>query len=229
MVEKISRFKFDAAFQPYLVKVLNRLPADVKEKILNDKTLQLISSRSVIEIAGIYFYFDEPISHLVYLNGNILKTPEYNIIHTIAHELAHYIVGRGQTGLYEKEAEDLLIKWGFEEESKKVDYQTPFLESSGYEIGYKWALEQKDNELLSNFGEFYEPWDNGTLSAEQLQDLLYVTDVASILSPNFEPTSTDESMEQMSEPDAIIDFDLSADKGVIWGIMARVKEIKMNK
>ena len=56
MVEKISRFKFDAAFQPYLVKVLNRLPADVKEKILNDKTLQLISSRSVIEIAGIVGY-----------------------------------------------------------------------------------------------------------------------------------------------------------------------------
>lgn len=173
------------------------------------------------DTAGRYHSTPHPIQKLIILNDSILKNPEYAIIHTIVHEIAHSVIGQGETKLYEKEAEELIVKWGFEEESKKVAYAKTWLESDGYAIGYEWASKQKD---LSRFEDFYEDWNKDKLTAERLEELIYEADVTSILyemgrmeeKPNY--AATEISKNVFYDPDG------SLDHGVIWGIMGFLKK-----
>lgn len=224
MEKRLLRFKYcDSKFYPYLEKVLNRLPVEIKEDILNDKNLQIFGDREFSKLIGAYFTFDEPVTNVVYLNTSILKEPEYEIIHVIVHELAHHVAGKGKTGLPEKEAEELVLKWGFAMESEKVSYDRPILESAFYDTGYKWALNQKDQDLIDKFGEYFEDWDNDNLSQGQFEDLQCETDTTAILNEmgQFE---SDTDINGDSEKEIFTDV-VSIEKGVIWGVMGRVKEI----
>jgi len=228
MEKRILRFKnCDSKFYPYLEKVLNRLPHETKEDILNNKNLQILGNEDFLATLGMNFRFDDPITNIVYLNQIYLKEPEHSIIYTIAHELAHYVAGKGETGLYEKEAEEKMLKWGFNVEVEKRNYHRPILESFGYKAGYMWASKQKEQGLLDDFGEFFEDWDDDTLSGEQIEKLHYAVDPTSIMAEvaQFED---EDGMSEDSEKDMIID-DGFGDKGVIWGIMGRLKEIIVQK
>jgi hypothetical protein len=224
MEKRILRFKYcDSKFYPYLEKVLNRLPDEIKEDILNNKNLQVLGKKNFLLAFGIYLKFDEPITNIVYLNTSILQSPEHVIIHTIAHELAHYATGKGKTGLWEKEAEEMVLKWGFDMESEKSDYHRPILESWGYDVGYKWASKQKEQDLIDDFGPFFEDWDNDRLSVKQFEILHYKLDPISIMD-EMEQAEGDRDIRGESEEKKIMD-DGFGDKGVIWGVMGRLKEI----
>jgi hypothetical protein len=224
MENRLSRFKYcDSKFYPYLEKVLNRLPIEDKERILNDTSFQIMGGKDFRGNDGTYYPFDEPVTSLVYLNNLILTRPEYDLIHTIAHELAHHVAGKGKTGLYEKEAEELLLKWGFEDESEKVEYGNPIMESEGYKLGYEWALEQKDQHLLDSFEEYYGDWENGALSEERMNLLHYDIDPLSLLEATERIAETIGINGELSGDPAYLD------KGIIWGIMGRVKEIILNR
>jgi len=224
MEKRILRFKHcDSRFYPYLEKVLNRLPDEIKEDILNNKNLQILGNKNILIALGMHLKFDEPITNIVYLNTLFLKRPEHIIIHAIAHELAHYVAGKGKTGLREKEAEEMVVKWGFDKESEKVEYHRPILESWGYEVGYNWASKQKDQDLIDNFKEFFEDWDNDRLSGEQLEKLIYDLDPISIMA---EMGQLEGGGDTSEESDKIMIMDgVSGDKGIIWGVMGRLKEI----
>lgn len=217
-----SRFKFcDSKFYPYLEEVLKRMPNDICfREVIEDNNLEIVSIGK--KVAGQYFIFPNEIKHLIFLNENILHgLPEFHKIHTIAHEIAHKIAGVAETKLNEKEAEELLLRWGFHEEVEKVDYYRPIVESAGSKIGYNWAKKQDD---LSNFDEYFNAWNNGTLSDEIFAELLYDLDIHSIV-------AEETTFERSEIPDELnsgksYPGDTHFDKGIIYGVMKYIKETK---
>jgi hypothetical protein len=224
--KKLLRFsQCDMRFFPYVEKTLMRLPDEICRSFLDDFNFDMVSFG---EAWGRFYELPAETKKLIILNEGILKEPEFIIIHTIAHEIAHKIVGKGESGLYEKEAEELLVKWGFQEESEKADYSRTWLESEGYETGYKWAAKQSD---LEKFEEFYDEWDKGKLDEERRDQLYYEADVASILyemgqlNGKIETKTSDDPTGILIPPKTVVD-DGSLDRGVIFGIMGYLKKKK---
>lgn len=179
--KKLSRFCFcGRELYPYIKKVLLRLPEEVcYGEVLDDLDLEIISFGEYAR--GAFYPLPNTAKKLVILNESILGLPEFEIIHTIAHEIAHKVIGKGKTGLLEKEAEKLLIAWGFKKESEAVYYNAPILESMGYEMGYEWAKKQKD---LSEIEKFYDKWNRGLLRSEgwnAIANIVHPSDVIGIL------------------------------------------------
>lgn len=207
---------------PYLEKVLERIPEQIRsEEILGDPQFRIMSFDPNL-IDGTYVLFSSPANSIIVLNEKIRNYPEYQIVHTIAHELAHKITYRKGPGLWEKEAEKLIREWGFEHESELVNYHRPILESHGFDIGYAWG---KKNDL-SDYEEYYNEWNEGRLSPQRLDQLHYMTGIDSILD-EICPTDEHENVIQDSNsgtPNDTINDDGSLDKGIIYGIMHALKE-----
>jgi len=99
----------DERFHPYINKVLDRLPQDAVEKVI-DNTIVAVFDDSFY---GGHWQLDSLIEHIIILNEKLLIQPKFVILHVIAHEMAHRVIGDGESGLREKEAEELVEKWGF--------------------------------------------------------------------------------------------------------------------
>jgi hypothetical protein len=119
-----------------------------------------------------------PTSDLIILNEAILAQPEPELLHTIVHELAHMVAGSGKTGLLEKEAEDLVRAWGFEEESVAVAYEPAILESEGYQVGCQWAADQQD---LNGFEDFLDEWSLDALTTDRRSQLIELAQERGVL------------------------------------------------
>jgi hypothetical protein len=218
----------DRAFYPYIEKVLRRLPKEVRGRMLNDKSFQIISFGHL----GQYYDFEKPVKDLVILNDKILSQPEFEIIHTIAHEIAHWIRGIGKPALFEKEAEELLIEWGFKKEVEAVSYSKPILESGGYKMGYEWAKKNRNSYAIELAQEFLDKWDKGKLSTGDYDELYYHIDPASIadkmgFAEQARPTTIEEMeqfYEEHKEDKKVLFNDGSFDKGIVWGVMNFIKE-----
>jgi hypothetical protein len=227
MDSRISIFKnLDERFYPYLEKALNRLPSDVQEIILDDKSVEIIGDESFLKANGLYRKLDNQVSAIIYLNALYLKSSEDDIVHTIAHEIAHHFAGKGKSGLWEKEAEELLVKWGFLDGPEKIEYYRAIGESWGFNVGYDWANKQDEDDLLDDFEQYFDEWNEGRISGERLEQLHYLIDPSSLLdqaSPAEKVTNG-----AANKDDSFIDNG-TLDKGVIWGIMCRVKEIIQRK
>jgi hypothetical protein len=180
--ERVEQFRCNPGFHRYLIKVLKRLPEDVLyEEVLADSLLEIVSIGP--ENHGRCLSLPSPAEHLIVLNEAILQLPETEIIHTIVHELGHKVASGGKTGLREKDAEDLVKAWGFEEESKAVRYMPALLESEGYRMGYEWASRQGE---LSEFEEFYDEWYSGAFSQrryDQLTELVNAKPISKEIDP----------------------------------------------
>lgn len=214
----------DKRFYPYTEKVLNRLPEEVRNsKVLLDSKLKIISFDGTT-LYGCFVQFQSPIKHTIILNESILSKPEFDIIHTIAHELAHKVVGKGRTALGEMEAENLVAEWGFEAESKAVRYHRPILETEGFNIGYEWA---RDHDSIE-FEEFYDEWNEGRLSSDRYEHLHYTANTTSILYQMgyLEESKTLPPDGKPEVPEGNIVDDGSLDKGIIEGIMCFLREKK---
>lgn len=172
MTKRINRFKLcDLRFYPYLRRVTERLPEEVREIFLNDMSFQILTDDEVLEALVLRYEFGAPIKTLVYLNTKILMEPDHQIIHTIASEIAHHISKKKGTYVSEREVDELLIKWGFEKEVEAVRYDLMITKSKEYRIGYEWAKKQDIDDLMQHFGLFFDQWNNkglGKLSSEEL-------------------------------------------------------------
>jgi hypothetical protein len=221
MDERIKRFKqCEPRFYPHLERVLERLPADVSERVLNDKELQIIADEDLIELCVLRYRFEHPVRNIIYLNTKVLMEPEHQLIHTLAHELALYIIGEGETEEARMKAEDLLTQWGFEREIEAVRYDKAIAESDGYQTGYSWARKQSKDYLLRHFGLYFDEWNEKGLKRMSRQQLekLQSQAAAPILG----------EMAQVKEKDASAAM-LRRDEAIIAGIMAAVKEIRFEE
>jgi len=166
--ERVKQFCCDPSFYPYLIKVLDRLPEEVLYgEILGDQRLEIISIDP--RNHGRSLRLPHPTRHLIILSEALLESPDHEILHTIAHEIGHRVAGAGKTGLWEKEAEDLVRAWGFTEESKKAAYLPALFEMEGYRMGQLWASRQSD---LAEFLGFHDEWRSGSISPDRINELV---------------------------------------------------------
>jgi len=221
IAKKVSRFKFcNERFYPYIEKVLIRLPEEICfESVLDDLNFEIISFG---EALGRFYPLRTQVKNLIILNEDILKQPEFQIIYTIVHGIAHKIIGKGESELYEREAEELLVRWDFQEEVEKANYAKAWLEDGGYEIGYKWAAKQSD---LGKFEEFYDEWEQGKLDEQGWYELFYRANIDSIIAEmDTEVIKSEEKLVQTG-PKAIQNDD-SYNQSIVSGIMGFLKKKK---
>ena len=175
MDKRINRLKLcDLRFFPHLKRVIERLPEDVREDVLNDKSFQILTDDDALNASVLRYRFSDPVKTLVYLNTKILKEPEHQLIHTIACEIAHYDLSKRKTGLHSKDIDDLLVQWGFGKEVEAVRYDHAISESEGYKTGYEWAKKQNHDYLMQHFGLYFDQWNDegmGRLSGKELNML----------------------------------------------------------
>ena len=114
MDRRLKRFRAcDRRLYPYIDKVLERLPENVKEQVLNDTSFQFIS---MYEKISRFCLCDTSVKNLAMLKERILMLPEYECIFTIAYKIAQYCIEKGGPGSWRKEVENQLVSWDFEKE-----------------------------------------------------------------------------------------------------------------
>ena len=227
MTKRIDRFKLcDLRFYPYLRSVIERLPEGVREIVLNDMSFQILTDDEVLEALVLRYEFGAPIKTLVYLNTKILMEPNHQIIHTIASEIAHYILKKERTHVCERKSEHLLIEWGFEKEVEAVRYDLLISESEEYRIGYDWAKKQNADDLMQHFGLFFDQWNDkglGRLSSKELN----------MHNRKFETSPNLEDIIPFSKPGFVesdngkVPDSLSNWKAMLAGILTAVKEANL--
>jgi hypothetical protein len=221
---RIDRFKLcDLRFLPYIIRIIERLPEDVREDVLNDKSFQILTDDDALNACVLRYRFSDPVKTLVYLNTKILKEPEHQLIHTIASEIAHYVLSKRKAGLGSKDIDDLLLQWGFEKEVEAVRYDHAISESEGYKIGYEWAKKQNHDYLMQHFGLYFDQWNDegmGRLSNKEL-NLLNRKFKTDLISEDIVPLKNLELVE--SDNDRISES-LSNRMAMLAGILTAVKE-----
>ena len=121
MDKRINRFTLcDIRFHPYLVRVIERLPDEVREDFLNDTSFQLLTDDEISEVSVLRCNFSEPVRSLVFLHSKILMKPNHQIIHTIASEIAYHVLNKSGTEKQNRNIDNLLTKWGFGREVEAV-------------------------------------------------------------------------------------------------------------
>lgn len=229
MSQRIQRFKLcDLRFHPYLKRVVERLPEEVREIVLNDMSFQILTDDEIFESLILRYEFGAPIRTLVYLNTEILKEPDHQIIHTIATEIAHYIFKKlgSNTLILERKLDSLLIEWGFGKEVEAVWYEQAISESEGYKIGYDWAKKQNHDYLMQHFGLYFDQWNDkgiGSLSRKEFDMLNRKCETDPVLEdilPSNKLGFLDSDIGEI--PDS-----LSTRKTMLAGILTAVKETNL--
>lgn len=231
MDERLNRFKLcDLRFYPYLGRIMERLPEEVREIFLNDRSFQILTDDEVLEALVLRYEFGAPIRSLVYLNTKILKEPDHQIIHTIVSEIAHYLFKkRGVcTPILERKLDSMLIEWGFGKEVEAVRYDQVMSESDGYKIGYDWAKNQNLDYLRQHFGLYFDQWNDqglGSLSSKEFHRLSRKCKTDPVLEdilPSRKLGFLDSDIGEIPDP-------LSTRKSMLAGILTAVKEANLKK
>jgi hypothetical protein len=171
--QRIERFKLcDLRFYPYLKRVIERLPEEVREIVLSDMSFQILTDDEIFEARVLRYEFGAPVRNLVYLNTKILREPDHRIIHTIAFEIANYFLKNQGAHERGRKLGNLLIAWGFGKEVEAVRYDDAVSKSEGYKIGYDWAKKQDLDYLRQHFGLYFDQWNDdgiGCLSSNDIK------------------------------------------------------------
>jgi hypothetical protein len=218
MDERLSRFKFcDSWLYPYLDRIFLRLPENLREEILNNEGFQIISNATLSDICGHFFYFDQPLKFLVYLNPALVLQPDHRLECSIAMELANYVAIKEQWKGDSQRIQELLISWGFKNEVNAVCFCSAVAGSKAFKYGYEWARKQNEDYLMLHFGIYYEEWNRKGLvqmSKDRLEKLRTQVSMQRLL-----PTTVIKDEESLPEG-------ISVSEVLIEGIMSAVKELK---
>jgi hypothetical protein len=224
MDQRINRFKLcDLRFYPYLRRIIERLPKEAREDVLNDKSFQILTDDDAPNACVLRYRFSHPVKTLVYLNTKILKESEHQVVHTIASEIAHYVLSKRKTGLRSKDVDDLLMQWGFRKEVEAVRYDHAISESNGYKIGYDWAKKQNHDYLMQHFGLYFDQWNDegmGRLSNKELNmlDRKFESD---LIAEDIVPLK---NLKLVESDSGRISESLSTRMAMLAGILTAVKE-----
>jgi hypothetical protein len=225
MDERINRFKLcDLHFYPFLSGVIERLPEEVQQEVLDDKSFQILTDDDALNACVLRYRFSDPVETLVYLNTKILKESRRLITYTIASEIAHYILNKRKADLRAKDIDALLLEWGFEKEVGAARSDLMICESKGYKAGYDWAKKQNRDYLMQHFGIYYDEWNDkgiGGLPAMESETAGHLNGTDSILEKiiRLKKGEADESYrDKFTEPPSLR-------KSMLAGIMAAIKEL----
>ena len=225
----MARFRqCDSRFYPYLQRVMERLPEQVREDVISNKGFQILADESIFDTCGLRYEFDPPVQTLIYLNTKILREPEHHLIYTIALEIANDVLKTESGGADEKKSEALLIEWGFNQEVDAVRYDRALAESEKFRVGYEWAKKQSKDYLLQHFGLYFDEWNEkglARMSSRPSDSVHHDADTGAILDRMIlskkitsAESEKDESSERLASRDALM-----------AGIMVAVKEIKLSE
>lgn len=123
----------------------------------------------------------------------------------------------------QEQIEKLLEKWGEKKETNHKKHPLPVLVSLGYKIGQQWASNQKRNDLISRFEEFYYDWTNDRLTRQRYKMLYEELDPASVI------TEMSDTLNQaLVDPyiaEAMLENYHLFEKGIVWGLMSVMRKI----
>ncbi len=118
---------YDERLLGHVVDTLNRLPEEDLNVLLFDKVIRIMQPvvNTVIELNDLNLSLRDASGRitLVVFHSLLCEKPPAEITYIIAHEFAHVFLGHATNQINvdkgcEKEADRLVLKWGFEEELK---------------------------------------------------------------------------------------------------------------
>jgi hypothetical protein len=224
MDQRINRFKLcDLRFHPYLAGVIERLPEQVRNEVLDDTGFQMLTDDDALKACVLRYRFSEPVKTLVYLNTNLLKEPMHQLIYTIAFEIAHYVLSKRQAAQDAGATNALLRQWGFEKEVAAARSDQALCKSRGYKIGYDWAKKQDTDYLMQHFGIYFDERNDKVLydpSSEKSKRFTDRSESGSILDDILRlkhGEASDAGKDEFSGPPSVR-------KAMLAGIMAAMRE-----
>lgn len=227
MDERLNKYRdCDPKLYPYIDKVLKRLPEEVKEQVLSDSSFQFVS---MYENISRFCWFGTSTKSVAILKERILTLPEYECLFTIAYKIAQYYIEKGEIASWRERIEEQLVTWGFEEERELVKYHRALYESIEFDIGYLWAKGKGDKFMWVVYGDcldLLKAWDSGTLSEGEWDSLFKSLKPKEVMYrigwiPRIIQPEKTEPQGGMS--------DRLAKRAVVYGIMSRLKEIRLGK
>jgi hypothetical protein len=213
----------DQRFYPHIETVLNRLPGEIKAKILTDRDFQIMAHDGFHDSCVLRRRFVPPAQTLVYLNTKLLREPEHFIRLAIASQIAFYVAGKEQEA-EAKEVEALLRNWGFTQELDAVRFDQQLAKSEGFRVGYDWAKGQNKDYLLKHFGLYLEAWNTKGLGkpSEQVLQALDRGATPPVLAQLIQMTALESAEAQpRGETEQI-----PPQQSLLAGIMTALKEIE---
>jgi hypothetical protein len=123
----------------------------------------------------------------------------------------------------EEQIEKLLEKWAANKELNSKKHPLPVLVALGYKIGQQWASNQKSDDLLSRFEEFYKDWTNNQLTGQRYNMLYRELDPASIVAE-----MSDTLNRALVDPHvaaAMLENFCLFENGIVWGLMSAIRDI----
>ncbi len=122
---------YDERLRGAIAEALNKLPEEDLDYLLYEKVLRVIQPivNTVIELNDLNLSLRDSTGSIMLMafESTLCDRPADEITYIIAHEFAHVFLGHAtniaaQNEECEVEADELVIRWGFEEELK----QSPF-------------------------------------------------------------------------------------------------------
>ena len=123
----------------------------------------------------------------------------------------------------EGQIEKLLEKWGAKKELNHNKRPLPVLVLLGYKIGQQWASNQKRDDLLSRFEEFYIDWTNDQLTNHRYKMLYEELAPASVIA-EMSDTLNQALVDPQVAAAMLENFHLF-ENGIVWGLMSAIRNI----
>lgn len=123
----------------------------------------------------------------------------------------------------EEQVEKLLEKWGEKQETNHKKQPLPVLVLLGYKIGQQWASNQKRDDLLSRFEEFYIDWTNDQLTDHRYKMLYEELTPASVIA-EMSDTINQALVDPQVAAAMLENFHLF-ENGIVWGLMSAIRNI----
>ncbi len=123
----------------------------------------------------------------------------------------------------EEQIEKLLEKWGAKKELNHKKQPLLVLVSLGFKIGQQWASNQKKDDLISRFEEFYKDWAEDRLTNQRYKMLYQELDPASMVAEMSDTLNRALVDPQVAE--AMLENFYLFEKGMVWGIMSAMRNI----
>ncbi|MFH1181485.1 MAG: hypothetical protein V1702_00850 [Candidatus Woesearchaeota archaeon] len=100
----------DTRDQILIAKTLLKLPKKVRQKVLDEVAFVLLNVYALTET----LHFVKPTQPVIMINFGLMRkrSEEYKMC-VVAHEVAHFILKNADHTDKEREADDLIEKWGF--------------------------------------------------------------------------------------------------------------------